>query len=479
MRFSEYVTYDAVDLARLVSLGEVTASELDATARAAIEAFNGQLNAVIEIYPEAPPAGAGVFRGVPFLIKDSFISHEGGLLESGSRLNKGHRVAFDTELMKRFRALGLNTIGRTNMPEMGFGNTTEPVLNGPTRNPWNTGHMAGGSSGGSAAAVAAGIVPAAHGNDGAGSLRGPAACCGVFSIKPTRGRISLGPHAGEPLQGMLNEGVITRTVRDNAALLDGVLGGSPGEPYWIAEPTTPYSAAIQRDPPRLRIAVATEGWADEPITEEVSEAVKAAARLCESLGHHVDFARPPLDHAAYREANLIVMSSTIGMGIEAMAGVMNRTPSLDTLESATLSAYEFGKTLSAFDLLKAQGIFNTVCRDFGAFFQNWDILLTPATSAPAPALGTYNQNAPGLTVQKWWDWKGSFVPFLAHFNVTGQPAMSVPLYQSAGGLPIGIQAAANQGREDLLLQLAAQLERALPWKDRRPPLRADGAAGPV
>ena len=479
MRFSEYVTYDAVDLARLVSLGDVTASELDATARAALEALNGQLNAVIETYPETPPAGAGAFRGVPFLIKDSFISHEGGLLESGSRLNKGHRVAFDTELMKRFRALGLNTIGRTNMPEMGFGNTTEPVLNGPTRNPWNTGHMAGGSSGGSAAAVVAGIVPAAHGNDGAGSLRGPAACCGAFSIKPTRGRISLGPHASDPLQGMLNEGVITRTVRDNAALLDGVLGGTPGEPYWIPEPTTPYSAAIQRDPPRLRIAVATEGWAGEPITEEVTEAVKAAARLCESLGHHVDFARPPLDHGAYREANLIVMSSTIGKGIEAMAGVMNRTPSLDTLESATLSAYEFGKSLSAFDLLKVPPIFNTVCRDFGAFFQSWDILLTPATSAPAAPLGTYNQNAPGLTVQEWWDWKGSFVPFLAHFNVTGQPAMSVPLYQSASGLPIGIQAAANQGREDLLLQLAAQLERALPWKDRRPPLPSAAAAGPA
>jgi amidase len=477
LRLSEYITYDAIDLAQLVSRGEVTASELSAAARSAIEAFNGQLNAIIEIFPEDEPAREGSFRGVPFLIKDSFITRAGGLFEMGSRLVKGHRATGDTELMKRFRALGLNTIGRTNSPEMGFGNTTEPVANGPTRNPWNTGHMAGGSSGGSAAAVVAGIVPAAHGNDGAGSLRGPAACCGAFSIKPTRGRITLGPNAADPLQGMLNEGVITRTVRDNAALLDGVIGGSPGEPFWIPEPSEPYSAAIQRDPRRLRIAVATEGWADEPITEEVKAAVKAAARLCESLGHDVDFARPQLDHASYREANIIVMAANIGKGIDVMSRVMNRTPSADTLETATLAAYELGKSLSAFDLLKVPPIFNTVSRSFGEFFQTWDILLTPATSAPAAPLGTYNQNAKGQTMEKWWDWKGSFVPFLAHFNVTGQPAMSVPLYQSASGLPIGIQAAANHGREDLLLQLAAQLERALPWKDRRPAMTSNVGHG--
>ncbi|MDB5581470.1 MAG: Amidase [Bradyrhizobium sp.] len=479
MRFSEYVTFDAVGLAQLVDSGEVTPSELDATARAAIEVFNGRINAVLETFPEGELAAGGTFRGVPFLVKDGVLSRAGGLLELGSKLAQGFRTPIDSELMKRFRKLGLNTIGRTNMPELGFGTTTEPVANGPTRNPWNTQHMTGGSSGGSAAAVAAGIVPAAHGNDGAGSLRGPSACCGVFSIKPTRGRITLGPGASDGLLGMLAEGVITRTVRDTAALLDGVIGGMPGEPYWIPVPDEPYATAIQRDPPKLRIAVVTETWGGTAISAEVLDAVRKTAELCASLGHDVDFARPELDHESYREANLIIMGAAVGRLVEELAAATNRTPSADNLETATLSIYEYGKSLGAFDLMKVPPIFNKVSRSFGAFFEEWDILLTPTTATPPAVLGTYNQNAEGQTAQQFWDWKGAFVPFLAHFNVTGQPAMTVPLYQSADGLPIGIQAAANHGREHVLLQLAAQLERALPWEKRRPAMTSDYASNQV
>jgi len=469
MLISEYVGNDAQSLAAEVQAGAITPGELSEVARSVVAKLNGTLNVVLETFEDEPDR-EGPFRGVPFLVKDLILQRAGGLCEMGSRLSEGFRASVDSELMRRFRVLGLNTIGRTNTPEFGLCCTTEPVLRGPTRNPWNPDHMVGGSSGGSAAAVAAGMVPVAHGNDGAGSLRGPAACCGIFAMKPSRGRITAGPSAGDALFGIVTEGVMSRTVRDSAAFLDRIAGPMPGDPYVIASPAEPYLSSLARDPARLRIAVALEPWSGAPIDGEVIAAVRDVAHLCEDIGHHVDYARPDLDFESYRHANIILSAAAVARMVDDVRTVTGRTPSPETLETATLAMYEYGKTIGAAELLTVPSIFNAVTRSFGGFFQDWDILITPATATPAPAIGTYDQNAAGLTPQSWFDWKGSFVPFLAAFNMTGQPAMSLPLCQSDSGLPIGIQAAADFGREDLLFGLAGQLERARPWAGRVPHL---------
>jgi amidase len=471
MNFEDYQAHDALALAGLIRGGAVSRDEVKAAATAAVERLNPSLNAVIETFDDEPTADDGVFAGVPFLVKDLVLHRRGGLVEMGSRFARGLRTPDDTFLMERFRAAGLVAIGRTNTPEFGHGCTTEPVANGPTRNPWNPAHMAGGSSGGSAAAVAAGMVPIAHGNDGAGSLRNPAACCGVFALKPSRGRITLGPDSGDALFGMGCEGVLSRSVRDSAAALDAVAGPAAGDPYVIAPPHAPYRQEVDRDPAPLRIAVTTDAWSGAPIGEESRAATWQAARLCEALGHHVEEARPAFDYAEYRRANIDAWAAGMVSWVDGLAAINGRVPGDDNLEAATLAIYRHGKALSAGELLAVPAVMNRISRAVGGFFETYDLLLTPVTATPAAPLGTYDQNAPGITPERWFDHKGSFTPFLALFNLTGQPAMSVPLCHSADGLPLGVQFAAGFGREDLLFRLAGQLERALPWASRRPPLR--------
>jgi amidase len=471
MNFDEYRELDAVALASLVCTGEVHPREIVNTALAAVLRLNPHLNAVLQTFDDefAIANASGPLYGVPFLIKDLVSHRAGGLLEMGSRLARGFVTPHDTELMHRFRRAGLITIGRTATPEFGHGCTTEPVLTGPTRNPWDLSRMAGGSSGGSASAVAAGIVPAAHASDGAGSIRIPSACCGVFGLKPSRARVSLGPDTGESLFGMGIENVLSRTVRDSAAILDCIEGPAAGDPYQITRPQIPYREAANRPPAALKIAFTTTAWSGAPVDEECVRATRDVAKLCAQLGHVVEEASPSFEYDVFRKACIRGWAVAMVAGIDRLVAVTKRQPCADYLETATLSAYELGRCLSVPEVLEIPALLNQICRSVAPFFESYDMLLTPTTSRPAAPLGTYNQNRPGQTTEQWFDHKGSFAPFLALFNVTGQPAMSVPLSTSAAGLPIGAHFAARFGQEGALLSLATQLESERPWISRRPP----------
>lgn len=462
----EYRERDAVELASLVCRREIAPRELVAAAIESVTEINPHINAVVETFDSeidrADPSGP--LYGVPFLLKDLILHRRGSYLEMGSRMALGLTVDDDSELMVRFRRAGLIAIGRTATPEFGHGCTTESVLRGPTRNPWDRSRMAGGSSGGSAAAVAAGITPIAHANDGAGSIRIPAACCGLFGMKPSRGRVSLGPNMGEALFGMGIEGAVSRTVRDSAVVLDAIQGTAAGDPFVIAPPAKPYAEEISIAPGRLRVGYTTKAWSGAPIDSECERATEEIARLCESLGHEVEEASPQFDYSEFREACLRGWAAGMVTWIDALRVATGRDPGPDVLETATLSAYEFGKRLSTTEVLEVPGLLNKVCRSVGPFFAQYDVLLTPTTSRPPQPLGTYNQNAPGITTQQWFDHKGSFAPFLALFNVTGQPAMTLPLATSGAGLPIGLQFVGRFGAEGALFRLAAQLEKAKPWK---------------
>jgi len=471
LKFSEYIQYDGIGLRDLVRSGEVRASEIAETALSAIAALNPVLNGVLEVWPEAAQKdradlSGAPFAGVPFLIKDISLQCKGRRNEMGSRLAQGLVAQSSSFLMDRFDGAGLVTLGRTATPELGHGCTTEAVVNGPTRNPWNLDRMAGGSSGGSAAAVASGMVPLAHANDGAGSIRIPAACCGLVGLKPSRGRVSAGPGVAEGLLGMGAELGLTKTVRDTALLLDIASPPTPGDPFVILQPDRSYSEVLLEPCRPLKIAYTATPWYDAPIDWEVQDAVTRTATLCESLGHNVIEASPSFDYSIMREACITAWASGMSMWVDMIAETTGREPGPDTLEAATYAMYRHGRTLSAQDLLQAMNGMNTVTRAIGGFFEGFDILLTPATAKVAQPLGTFNQNAPVENHEQWFDRKAVFPPFLAAFNVTGQPAMSLPLYQSEENLPIGIQAVGQFGREDILLQLAAQLEDALPWRDR-------------
>ena len=340
---------------------------------------------------------------------------------------------------------------------------TETVADGICRNPWDLSRSPGGSSGGAAAAVAAGIVPLAHANDGGGSIRIPAACCGLVGLKPTRGRVPIGPGAAEGLSGFGIEFAVTRSVRDAAVLLDAVQGPGVGDPYVIAPPVAPYASALERPPGPLRIAVATGAWSGVPVDAEIRAAVEAVARACESLGHGVEVARPPLDAAAFARANTDLWSASIAHWVVDLCAATGRQADDSTLEQSTLAVYEHGRSLSAVDLLHAEDVFNSVNRDFGRFFQQYDLLLTPTTAQLPWPVGRHASDGGSYTAPGWTDHVFSDAPFTAAFNCTGQPAISLPLARSATGLPIGIQFAARYGREDLLLSLAAVFEQSMPW----------------
>ncbi len=385
MKTSEYQSYDALDLARLVREGEVTAGELAQCATTLAQRWNPSINAVLELFADvdeiiaSAPADAP-FAGVPFLIKDLVIQAECRLNEMGSRLAAGLVAQGDSDLMARFRQAGLVTLGRTPTPEMGYNVATETLQAGICRNPWDTTRSPGGSSGGSAAAVAAGIVPVAHANDGGGSIRIPAACCGLVGLKPTRGRVPVGPGAAEGLNGFGIELAVTRTVRDAAALLDAVQGPGVGDPYVIPAPAAPYTSILQQAPRELKIGVSTEAWSGVPVDPEISAAVLAVARACEDMGHKVEEASPPLDAEAFARANTDLWSASIAHWVVDICAATGRSADHTTLEQATLAIHEYGLSVSAVDLLHAEDIFNGVNRDFGRFFSDYDLLLTPTTA---------------------------------------------------------------------------------------------------
>ncbi|MGE7991743.1 amidase [Pseudomonas sp. NPDC089554] len=471
MDLSEYAEHDAVGLAGLIADRQVSELEVRNAALRAMQTLNPQINAVVEAWEDEPTSQPGPLQGVPMLVKDLGLSVRNRRNELGSRLAQGCIAGADTELMSRFRRSGLVALGRTTTPELAASTTTENRVDGPTRNPWDLTRSAGGSSGGSAAVVAAGLVPLAHATDGGGSIRVPAAACGLFGLKPSRGRLPMGPDVDEVWAGLAVHGVLSRSVRDTAAVLDAVHGPAQGDPFHIASPPQPFASLLEREPGPLRIAVQEHALNGQRTAPEVSAALKQVCQALEELGHQVTpvVANIGLSWEAFVELNACFWSSNTAAWIDVIAAATGRTIDESTLEPATLALYRLGQELSATQLLGAMYQRNRVTRNLGQLFSHYDVLLTPTLPNAQPVIGQYNDGQQALDGLGWMARVFEHSPFTAVANVSGCPAMSVPLaHDAASGLPIGMQFGAGYGREGPLLQLAAQLERALPWKGRRP-----------
>ncbi len=478
----DFTWLDAVAQAELVRKKEVTPLELVDAAIARIERVNPQLNAVITpLFDKARAQAAsgdipdGAFRGVPFLLKDLVCASAGDPIHNGMRLLRdAHFVApYDTYLATKFRAAGFIFVGKTNTPEMGLNATTEPEAYGPTRNPWDVTRSPGGSSGGSAAAVAAGMVAVAHANDGGGSIRMPASECGLVGLKPSRGRVSLGPDTGDAWHGLAIEGVVSRSVRDTAAVLDAIAGWMPGDPYAAPPQKRPFADEVGANPGRLRIgALRRSPKNSAPLHADCIVAVDNVAQLLTSLGHTVEEAHPAaLDEHKYVEHfNTIVACHTLEtFGL--LAQLVGRPITRDDVELWTWTFAERARGVSAAEYLAAVHWVQVWTRRVAQWWADgFDLLLTPTIAEPPPPLGTLVASPDNPS--RGWDRLLALMQFTPPYNLTGQPGISLPLYWNAAGLPIGTQLVAALGREDLLIQVAAQLEQARPWKDRRPPVQA-------
>ena len=474
----DYTSYDATGLADLVARRQVKPEELLEAALAAVSKVNPKINAVLQTLPERAHGELrsglpnGPFAGVPFLIKELVLHAKGVRCDAGSRLAQGIVPETDTELMARFRRAGLVLAGTTQTPEFGYNPTTETVAFGPVHNPWNLNHSAGGSSGGSGAAVAAGIVPMAHGNDGGGSIRIPASCNGLVGLKPTRDRIPTGPDYADPLCGLAIEFALTRTVRDAAALLDAVAGPDVGAPSLCVAPPRPYRMEVGAPTGRMRIAWTATAPSGAKVHPECEKAVHETVKLLEDLGHDMLEGRPPLDWEMFLKNIHPIWIAFNALSVDAAAQATGRRPGPDNLEAVTLACVEEARTISATDLLVAMAHQNTVSREVGAWFENYDALVTPTIARPPAPLGELNQNREGMKPFEWTQQVFGYCPFTPLFNTTGQPAISLPLHWSADGLPVGVQIAGRFGDESGLIRLASQLEEARPWASKRPPNHA-------
>jgi amidase len=473
----ELATLDALAQADLVRRQEVTPAELVEAALARVERTNPRLNAVILSMAEparraaAGPLPEGPFRGVPFLVKDFLAEHAGVPLTEGSRFLGDHVPLEDSELVRRLRRAGLVTIGKTNTPEFAIGPTTEPQRHGPTRNPWDPTRTAGGSSGGAAAAVAAGMVPMAHGNDAGGSIRVPAACCGVFGLKPTRGRNPLGPHYGDLMSGLVAEHVLTRSVRDSAALLDAVAGPDPGDPYWAPPPARPFLDEVGAPPGRLRIAFSTRTLLGADVHPDCAAAVLGTARLLEDLGHDVVEAGPALDGERLWRAFTTVLAAGFAWAIEDWSRRLGRAPAAELFEPFVWAFTRRGHETSAPEYLLHLQDVQRISRAVARFFVEHDVWLTPTLGEPPVPLGTFAFGA-GQDPFELRRRMAAFTPFTYVANATGQPAMSVPTAWTPAGLPVGTHFVGRFGDEATLFRLAAQLEAAHPWAARQPAVAA-------
>ena len=472
--FKEYDNFDAVGLAQLVRSKQVSPEQLLEEAIARVERRDPALNSVVnKLYDHARAAiraglPDGPLRGVPFLLKDLNALYAGAVTSNGSRFFRDNTADHDTELVARYKKAGLVIFGKTNTPELGLNITTEPALFGPTRNPWNAQHTAGGSSGGSAAAVAAGLVPAAHASDGGGSIRIPSSCCGVFGVKPTRGRNPHGPDRGEGWSGMSTEHTITRSVRDSAVLLDSSCGPDVGAPYFAAPPLRPYSSEVGAKLQPLRIALATRTPAGEKIAPECEQAVMQTARLLEEMGHRIEQANLDFVPEELGPGFRTVIAGNTRVAIDLYAAKTGARPGPGEFEKLTWAFFEAGAKASAAEYANAVLAVHRTGRMVGHFFERYDLLLTPTLPQPPEKLGVFDTNADDP--ESYRRAIALFTAFTALFNASGNPAMSVPLHWTAQGLPVGVQFAARYGEEAVLFRLAAQLEQARPWFDRRPPL---------
>jgi amidase len=472
MNIAEYADYDGLGLAALVAKGEVSPAELAEAAIERAERHNGTLNAIVyKAYDEALAAAkgdlpAGPFRGVPFLIKDLGMAVAGWPRSCGSRYTRNLVDDADGDLTSRYRASGAVLLGKTNTPEFGITGTTESAYLGPCRNPWNPSHIAGGSSGGSASAVAAGIVPLAHASDGLGSIRIPAACCGLFGLKINRDRNPVLPD--DSAYGNTVEHVVSRSVRDSAAMLDHTGVPAPGSPYAIPPKARPYTEEVGRDPGRLRIAFSCETPSGREIDPEVEAALRATADLLRRLGHEVEEKGLGIDYRAfYREVGP-AGSANFAADIAKFAARLGHEPEADELEPLTWAALKAGRRATGAEAMQAMRDRRLWGRRILEFFETRDVYLTPVMGMPPPPIGWIDPVK--LEPREVSRRQGQAFPFTPPFNVSGQPSMSVPLAWSASGLPIGMMFTARFADEATLFRLAGQLETEAPWKDRRPPI---------
>lgn len=468
-----YDSHDALGLAELVAKGDVTPGELLDEAIARAERLNPKINAVVhrcdDLARRAIASGlpGGPFRGVPFLLKDLYTEMEGTELCNGSALWAEYRSDHDTNLVARYKAAGLVIFGRTTSPEFGLTATTESRVHGDTRNPWDLSRSSGGSSGGASAAVAAGILPMANASDGGGSIRIPAAACGLFGIKPTRGRTPMGPDAGEGWAGMSTVHVVSRSVRDSAALLDATAGPDQGAPYYAEPPRRAYREEVGADPGRLRIALQRRAFNGAEVDPACIAAVEDAAKLCQDLGHEVEDAPVTADFDRLGAASFTIIKANIFSSARTRAVALGRDLREDDLEPITWATADQGSAVLAADYVEAVKTVHAVGRQVAVFMERYDIILSPTMATPPMELGRISLSrgdAEGYARDI-----GRAVGFTSLFNASGNPAMSVPLYwDGATGLPIGIQFAGRYGDEATLFRLGGQLEEARPWKDRRP-----------
>lgn len=465
---------DATGLAALVRARKVSPGELLEAAIARAEALNPRFNFMAQQHYDfaaAAIAGGlpqGPFTGVPWLLKDLNTHIAGELSEGGSRFYRGNRATVTSELVERYRRAGFVIFGKTTTPEFGLTGTTENKLTGDTRNPWNPAHSAGGSSGGAAAAVAAGVIPAAHATDGGGSIRIPASCCGLFGLKPSRGRVPMGPLRTEGWGGFSTHHAVTRTVRDSAAILDATHGVEPGSRYGAPAPAEGFLAQLGKKPGKLKIALMLRPASGSPVDAQCLEAARNAARLCESLGHHVEEAAPEIDAALMGWASFAIMGPAIAADIADRAKATGLNPA-ELLEPITLAFAEYGKSFSGMDMARANNAMQATAVSVARFMQRFDVILAPTLASPPLELGQINLT-PGVGMEQWGQRAAVYSPFAQMANWTGQPSMSVPLATSREGLPIGVMFTGRYGEEALLFRLAAQLEKAAPWASRRPVL---------
>ncbi len=481
---SEWEDLDAVGLAELVAAGRVDAREVVETAIARIEALNPAINAVIyKCYDEAlddlaARAGSttdrrGPFHGVPYLVKDLHAPVKGMPLTNGSRLFRGMVFDFDSSLVARLRRAGFVFLGRTNSPEFGLSASTEPRAYGPTRNPWNPERIAGGSSGGAGAAVASGMLPAAHATDSGGSIRIPASANDLVGLKPTRGLNPYGPHRGDGNFGISHEHAVSRTVRDCAAILDITAGPDVGAPFFSPRLPRPFGELIKEPPRRLRIGCLAACFDGRPVDAECAAAVRDAAKLLADAGHEVDEAKPDFDDRALLDATFRVLMGGLAPLVDMWAQQRGRPIEEDELEPQTHSAIARSRATTLPMFYGAVAAINREVRRLAAFFETYDVLVTPTLTTPPPRLGVLSTDETDVDVflGRLFD----LAPFSGPFNATGQPAISLPLAWSADGLPIGVQFAGRYGDDATLLQLAAQLETIRPWFKRRPATTAGTA----
>lgn len=476
MIFPEYSRHDGMGLADLVRRREVSPVDLVDSAIDAIERLNPRVNCVVQQLRDSAlkeiKAGLpmGPFRGVPFLVKEFGMHFKGMVTSAGSRLAAGVRFDADTELMRRCKAAGLVTIGTTTTPEMAFNANSEALVYGPTRNPWNLGYSAGGSSGGAGAAVASGMVPIAHANDGGGSIRIPGAVNGLVGMKPTRGRTPTGPDAGIFLWGLAIEFAETRSVRDSAALLDALAGPDDGYFYVAEPPKSSFLAAAMRDPGKLRIGVVDRLPGGRVTAKEQKDRLADTVKLLEGLGHVCEPVRIQYDAETFNESSMRIWATTLGYFMEVFAQMTGRKIGPKTVEAVTLEVYKYAKTVTGIEMEQAMGWQNAVCRAVGAVMRDYDVLLTPGLGRDVAKLGELDQNAKGVGMREWWrQIIQDYSSFTAPFNTTGQPAVMLPLWQAKSGLPLAMQFVGRNGDEETLYSLAGQLEQAQPWATRRPP----------